>query len=152
MMLFASPSEIKLSVISTVIGHLNYYTMVKKLEKTIIIIHMTITEWLQTYIPLIVGVLTILTVGSALIYKLYKKFIKFIELEVREVAKEFKPNGGSSLKDQVNRLEKGHEKIDTEMIKVNEEIQSLKKYNQRLETKIDKMFDTLLKVISKFDN
>jgi septation ring formation regulator EzrA len=126
--------------------------MVKKLEKTIIIIHMTITEWLQTYIPLIVGVLTILTVGSALIYKLYKKFIKFIELEVREVAKEFKPNGGSSLKDQVNRLEKGHEKIDTEMIKVNEEIQSLKKYNQRLETKIDKMFDTLLKVISKFDN
>ena len=113
---------------------------------------MTITEWLQTYIPLIVGVLTILTVGSALIYKLYKKFIKFIELEVREVAKEFKPNGGSSLKDQVNRLEKGHEKIDTEMIKVNEEIQSLKKYNQRLETKIDKMFDTLLKVISKFDN
>lgn len=112
---------------------------------------MTITEWLQTYVPLIVGILTIITVGSALLYKLYKNFIKFIQLEVMEVTKEFKPNGGSSLKDQVNRLEKGHEKIDTEMLKVNQEIQYLKEDNQRLETKIDKMFDTLLRIVSKFD-
>jgi len=69
---------------------------------------MEITNWLQTWVPLIVGILTILTIISGATYKVYKGFTRFVEEEVREVAKEFKPNGGSSLKDQVNRLEANH--------------------------------------------
>jgi uncharacterized iron-regulated membrane protein len=67
---------------------------------------MEITQWLQTWIPLMVGILALITGISGIIYKVHKGFIKFIKEEIQEVAKEFKPNGGSSLKDQVNRLEK----------------------------------------------
>lgn len=73
---------------------------------------MEITLWLQTWVPLIVGILTILTIIAGAAYKAYKGFTHFIEEEVREVAKEFKPNGGSSLKDQVNRLELQHENLN----------------------------------------
>lgn len=45
-----------------------------------------------------------------------------------EIKAELKPNSGSSLKDQVGRLEKSHEK---------------------LEEKVDKIFDALLELISK---
>lgn len=66
---------------------------------------MEITHWLQTWVPLIVGILAIITGVSGIVYKVHQTFIKFIKEEIQEVAKEFKPNGGSSLKDQVNRLE-----------------------------------------------
>lgn len=69
---------------------------------------MEITQWLQTWVPLIVGILAIITGVSGIIYKLYAKFVNFIKEEIQEVVKEFKPNGGSSLKDQVNRLENQH--------------------------------------------
>jgi hypothetical protein len=45
---------------------------------------------------------------SGIIYTIYTAFAKFVKNEIQEVAKEFKPNGGSSLKDQVNRLEAQH--------------------------------------------
>jgi uncharacterized iron-regulated membrane protein len=69
---------------------------------------MEITQWLQTWVPLIVGILAIITGVSTIIYKVHKGFVNFIKDEINEVAKEFKPNGGGSLKDQVNRLEKQH--------------------------------------------
>jgi predicted PurR-regulated permease PerM len=65
-------------------------------------------KWLETWIPLIIGILTILTMTSGIIYTIYTAFAKFVKNEIQEVAKEFKPNGGSSLKDQVNRLEAQH--------------------------------------------
>jgi uncharacterized iron-regulated membrane protein len=73
---------------------------------------MEITQWLQTWIPLIVGILAILTGISGIIYKVHKGFVKFVKEEIQEVAKEFKPNGGTSLKDQVNRLEKQHSDLN----------------------------------------
>jgi len=76
---------------------------------------MEITQWLQTWVPLIVGILTILTIIAGASYRAYKGFTKFIEEEVREVAKEFKPNGGSSLKDQVNRLEANHASLSNKV-------------------------------------
>ena len=69
---------------------------------------MTLVESLQTWIPITVGMLTILTIVSGIIYKAHKGFTNFIKDEIKEVTKEFKPNGGSSLKDQVNRLENQH--------------------------------------------
>jgi uncharacterized iron-regulated membrane protein len=73
---------------------------------------MEITEWLQTWVPLIVGILAIVTGISGILYKVHQGFVKFIKDEIQEVAKEFKPNGGSSLKDQVNRLELQHTSLN----------------------------------------
>jgi uncharacterized iron-regulated membrane protein len=78
---------------------------------------MEITQWLQTWVPITVGILAIITGISGIIYKLYSTFVKFVKEEIQEVTKEFKPNGGSSLKDQVNRLESQHETLNQ---KVNE--------------------------------
>jgi uncharacterized iron-regulated membrane protein len=65
-------------------------------------------KWLETWVPLIIGILTIITMVSGISYTIYTTFTKFVKNEIQEVAKEFKPNGGSSLKDQVNRLEAQH--------------------------------------------
>ncbi len=110
---------------------------------------MNIVEALQTWVPLTVGILTILTVLGGLIYRIHKKFTVYIRDEISEVAKEFKPNGGSSLKDQVNRLETGHNDIVGDVNNVKEDVADLKKDTNRLEDKIDKMFDTLLDLASK---
>jgi len=76
---------------------------------------MTITEWLETWIPLTVGILSIITIVAGMIYSIHKKFITYIHEEIKDVAKEFKPNGGSSLKDQVNRLEKQHSSLSNKV-------------------------------------
>jgi predicted nuclease with TOPRIM domain len=110
---------------------------------------MNIVETLQTWVPLTVGILTILTVIGGILYRIHKKFTVYIRDEIAEVAKEFKPNGGSSLKDQVNRLETGHNEIVGDVNNVKEDVADLKKDTNRLENKIDKMFDTLLDLASK---
>jgi uncharacterized iron-regulated membrane protein len=69
---------------------------------------MEILNWLETWIPLIMGILTVVTMVSGIFYTIYTTFTKFVKHEIQEVAKEFKPNGGTSLKDQVNRLEAQH--------------------------------------------
>lgn len=74
-------------------------------------------KWLETWIPLIIGILTIITMVSGIFYTLYTTFTKFVKHEISELTKEFKPNGGSSLKDQVNRLESHHDDLK---IKVDE--------------------------------
>jgi predicted PurR-regulated permease PerM len=68
-------------------------------------------KWLETWIPLIIGILTIVTMISGIFYTLYTTFTKFVKHEIQELTKEFKPNGGSSLKDQVNRLEAHHDDL-----------------------------------------
>ena len=72
---------------------------------------MEILNWLETWIPLIIGILTVITMVSGIFYTIYTTFTKFVKHEIQEVAKEFKPNGGSSLKDQVNRLEAHHDNL-----------------------------------------
>ena len=73
---------------------------------------MNFTEWLQTYVPIILGILSILGIIFGFIAQANKKFQRFIKEEVQEVAKELKPNGGSSLRDQVDKLEKSHRKLE----------------------------------------
>lgn len=72
-------------------------------------------KWLETWVPLIIGILTIITMVSGIFYTIYTTFTKFVKHEIQEVAKEFKPNGGSSLKDQVNRLEKQHDALTSKV-------------------------------------
>lgn len=112
---------------------------------------MSLTEFLQTWVPLSVGILTILTAISGIIYKLNQRFQNFVKEEINHVVKELRPNGGSSLKDQVNRLETGHNKIVDDVQDLRKEVSEIKSDNSRLEEKLDKMFDTLLKVIEKFN-
>jgi hypothetical protein len=72
---------------------------------------MTSIEYINSWIVLILGIFGIISGLGGFIYWLNKKFTKFVKDEIQEVTKEFKPNGGSSLKDQVNRLETQHDSL-----------------------------------------
>ena len=85
---------------------------------------------IESWAALIVSIFTIVSFVSVSIKWLVKNY--FAELKA-----EFKPNGGSSLKDQVNRLERKAEESEIEV--------------KNLHEKIDKMFDVLLNHISKTD-
>ena len=78
---------------------------------------MEIAQWLGLFVT----VSTVVTITAAGVRWLVKHYFE-------EIKKELKPNSGSSLKDQVGRLEKNHEK---------------------LEEKVDKIFDTLLDLVSR---
>lgn len=58
-----------------------------------------------------------------------------------EIKAELKPNSGSSIKDQVTRLEKRQEEIE----------KKIETQHSKLEDKIDKIFDTLLNHLSNKD-
>jgi cell shape-determining protein MreC len=87
---------------------------------------MTIQDWAS----LIVAILTIVSSLGLAIKWLVKHYLS-----------ELKPNSGSSLKDQVNRLENAvHEqKLDSE------------KSRERQEKKLDEMYRILIEHIAKFD-
>jgi hypothetical protein len=117
---------------------------------------MDFVTFLQTWVPLIVGILAIITGVSTIVYKSSKAFVAFVEERVEAVLKEFKPNGGSSLKDQVNRLETGHNKIVDEVDKmkwivdeVNSDIKEIKKHQEDFKKQVNKSFDTILEFMTK---
>ena len=110
---------------------------------------MTFVQFLQTWVPLAVGISTLLGIIIGGIVKIHKTFKKFVKDEIGEVAKEFKPNGGSSLKDQVNRLETGHNQIVSDVKELKDDIVDIKNNSTKLEEKLDKMFDTLLELVTK---
>ncbi|MEI7674949.1 MAG: hypothetical protein WCI60_04390 [bacterium] len=87
---------------------------------------MKITDWAS----LIVAILTIVSSTAFAIKWLVKHYLA-----------ELKPNSGSSLKDQVSRLEHSLEE---------QRINSVESRN-RQETKIDKMYDILIQHIAKTD-
>lgn len=79
-------------------------------------------------IEIIIGIGTILSGIAFAIKWLVKNY--FAEMKA-----EFKPNGGTSLKDQINRLEEKSQEAETD--------------RKELHKKIDKMFEVLLDHISK---
>jgi hypothetical protein len=110
---------------------------------------MTFVQFLQTWVPLAVGICTLIGIIVGAIIKGHKAFKNFIKDEIGEVAKEFKPNGGSSLKDQVNRLETGHNEIVSDVKELKDDIIDIKNNSTKLEEKLDKMFDMLLELVTK---
>ena len=64
---------------------------------------------LESIVAVTVGIISILGSLAIVVGHLVKHY--FAEL---------KPNGGSSLKDQVNRLERQHEKLDSKVDKIYE--------------------------------
>ena len=91
------------------------------LKITIIIISVMTIQDLAPFIGVLVGIISVIAGVSAGIRWLVRHYFD-------DIKHELKPNGGSSIKDQVNRLEKSHEK---------------------LEDKVDKIFETLLEFISR---
>lgn len=88
---------------------------------------MTIQDWLGTTLT----VLSILaTVGISVRW--------VIKHYVQDIVKELKPNGGSSIKDQVNRLEKEIKEADLK--------------RKEMSSKIDHMYEILIDYISKNNN
>ena len=87
---------------------------------------MTIRDWAS----LIVAILTIVSSIGLSIKWLVKHYLS-----------ELKPNSGSSLKDQVNRLENAldEQRVDSE------------RSRDRQEKKLDEMYRILLEHIAKFD-
>lgn len=72
-------------------------------------------------IGMVIAISSVITAVAAGVRWLVKHYFD-------EIKAELKPNSGSSLKDQVGRLEKSH---------------------QKLEEKVDKIFDILLEFVSK---
>jgi hypothetical protein len=66
----------------------------------------------------------------------------WIRLEVKknfnEIKAEFKPNGGSSLKDQVNRLEQGHVNLEDRFNSIDKKVDSL-------DSKVDTIVNFIIK-------
>jgi ribosome recycling factor len=86
------------------------------------------TEGTALVIEIVIGIATIL---SGIAYSI-KWLVKHYFAEIKA---ELKPNGGSSLKDQINRLEKTSHLAEED--------------RKELHKKIDKMFEVLLDHISK---
>lgn len=76
---------------------------------------------IESWIGIIVGISTIITSAGLGVRWLTRHYFA-------EIKAELKPNSGTSLKDQVTRLEANHEK---------------------LEVKLDKLYDTLLDHIAR---
>ena len=78
-------------------------------------------ESVAVFIGVAVGIISVITGVSAGIRWLVRHYFD-------DIKHELKPNGGSSIKDQVNRLEVNHEKLDG---------------------KVDKIYEILLEYISR---
>lgn len=72
---------------------------------------MSTVETVAGIVGLIIGFSTVITVSAAGVRWLTKHYFD-------EIKAEFKPNGGSSLKDQVNRLEANHVELKTKVDKI----------------------------------
>jgi hypothetical protein len=70
-----------------------------------------VIETTGTVVGLIIGFSTIITITAAGVRWLVKHYFD-------EIKAEFKPNGGGSLKDQVNRLEAQHGELKSKVDKI----------------------------------
>jgi len=90
-----------------------------------------------TWAPPVLAVLTIVGVLAGMIRWLVKHYFD-------EIKAEFKPNGGSSLKDQVNRLESEHSKLFEKFEKAEDQAT---KDHKDLADKIDKVYSTMIHIL-----
>jgi hypothetical protein len=88
-------------------------------------------EWL----PYVVGGIAIISAGAAGVRFLVKHYFE-------EIKHELKPNSGSSMKDQVTRLEKNQAEITKRQESDSERFDHKL---DKLEDKVDKMFEVILK-------
>lgn len=92
---------------------------------------MTIQDW-AGFILTSLSILTVIGVGGRWIIRHYLK----------DVLHELKPNSGSSLKDQVTRLEENFTKLENSQSEAD-------KLRKEMNKKIDHMYEVLLEYISR---
>lgn len=61
-----------------------------------------------------------------------------VKKNLNEIKAEFKPNGGGSLKDQVNRLEKGHVNLEDRFNRIDKKVDDM-------DSKVDTIVNFILK-------
>ena len=110
----------ELAAETIITNRLIQHVVIVMLKMTIIIISVMIKD-LAPFIGVLVGIISVIAGVSAGIRWLVRHYFD-------DIKHELKPNSGTSIKDQVTRLERSHEK---------------------LEDKVDKIFETLLDFISK---
>ena len=92
-----------------------------------------------TWAPPVLAFLSILGIVAGMIRWLVKHYLD-------EMKAELKPNGGGSIKDQVNRLEKEHQKLFEQFEKA--EDQAMKDHKD-LADKIDKVYSTIINILKE---
>jgi predicted nucleic acid-binding Zn-ribbon protein len=92
-------------------------------------------QWFE-WVPIVLGIIGITTAILAAI----RFFIKYhVKESMEDIRHELKPNGGSSMKDQITRLEEKQGNLEKK-VDANQE---------KVEQKIDKIYDTLLSYVTK---
>ena len=94
---------------------------------------MTIAEW-QGVIGLVLGVAAV----AGVVFTVLRFYIRsFAKQELEDIRHELKPNSGSSMKDQVTRLEDNHRRLEKENVEINKKL-------DKLDNRIEKMFEVIL--------
>lgn len=98
---------------------------------------MTVQEW-QAVIGLILGISAV----AGIVFAILRFYIRsFARQELEDIRHELKPNGGSSIKDQVTRLEVRQQEILAKQKRDDERFESRL---DKLEEKIDKVFEIII--------
>lgn len=96
----------------------------------------TIMQWYE-WIPILLGIIGITTAILAAI----RFFIKYhVKEEMEDIRHELKPNGGSSIKDQITRVEASQKDF------VERQHQDDAKFEKRLD-KLESKIDDVLKIV-----
>jgi hypothetical protein len=99
---------------------------------------MTPVETANMILGIVISVGTIISITALGVRWLVKHYFE-------EIKKELKPNSGSSMKDQVTRLEARMDKADTLRKDTHLRV-------EKLERKIDDFYDRFIEYLSKKDN
>lgn len=109
---------------------------------------MTVQEW-QTVISLILGVAAV----AGVVFTILRFYIKaFTKQELEDIKHELKPNGGSSMKDQVTRLEKSVATLEQEHKLLREGHQQTYEQLKDQNSKITKIYETLIEYIARHND
>ena len=99
----------------------------------------------QEWIPVAVGVIAILTAIGATIRYVIKNYLR---QELYVIKHELQPNSGSSMKDQVTRLELTQKAIQAQqtahIAQQKEEESKLESRMDKIEEKIDRLFEIII--------
>ena len=92
-------------------------------------------QWFE-WVPIVLGMIGITTAILAAV----RFFIKYhVKESMEDIKHELKPNGGSSMKDQITRLEEKQGQLE----------KKVESNQEKMEIKIDKIYDTLLGYVTK---
>jgi septal ring factor EnvC (AmiA/AmiB activator) len=99
----------------------------------------------QEWVPVAVGIIAILTAIGATIRYVIKNYLR---QELYVIKHELQPNSGSSMKDQVTRLELTQKAIQAQqtahIAEQKEEEKKLESRMDKIEEKIDRLFEIII--------